>query len=234
MDKEDLEIKKNLAYAYQILAKLGMDDHTYTHLSARPNGADYYYIFPFGMRFEEVTADNLLKVSLGGEVLDGSELQYNKTGYIIHGNIYKKRQDLNAIFHLHTIASVAVSSMKRGLLQVSQWALHFYNNLAYHDYDALSLNAKQGGDLADDLADKNILIMRNHGFIAGGKTIHEAMFYCYHFEQACKAQIAILSSGEELIIPSDEICKKAYIDIMNFEQDLGIRDWKAWVRFLGK
>jgi ribulose-5-phosphate 4-epimerase/fuculose-1-phosphate aldolase len=36
-----LETKFNLASAYQILAILGFDDHTYTHLSARPKGADY-------------------------------------------------------------------------------------------------------------------------------------------------------------------------------------------------
>jgi ribulose-5-phosphate 4-epimerase/fuculose-1-phosphate aldolase len=40
------EIKFNLASAYQILAILALDDHTYTHLSARPEGADFYYIYP--------------------------------------------------------------------------------------------------------------------------------------------------------------------------------------------
>nr|MBP9778816.1 class II aldolase/adducin family protein [Rickettsiaceae bacterium] len=74
-----MSIKKNLAYAYQILAKLGMDDHTYTHLSARPQGANYYYINPFGLRFEEVTENNLLKVSFDGEIIEGEEFQYNKT-----------------------------------------------------------------------------------------------------------------------------------------------------------
>ena len=63
-----MSIKKNLAYAYQILAKLGMDDHTYTHLSARPHSANYYYINPFGLRFEEVTENNLLKVSFDGGI----------------------------------------------------------------------------------------------------------------------------------------------------------------------
>ena len=95
------EVKQNLAYAYQILAKLGMDDHTYTHLSARPEGADYYYIYPFGLRFEEVTPECLLKVSLDGNILEGKEYQYNKTGYIIHGSIYRARPDLNAVYHLH-------------------------------------------------------------------------------------------------------------------------------------
>ena len=103
----DNKIKTDLANAYQIVAKLGMDDHTYTHLSARPNGADYYYIYPFGLRFDEVTPSCLLKVSLTGDILEGKEKQYNKTGYVIHGSIYRNRSELNSIVHLHTIATIA-------------------------------------------------------------------------------------------------------------------------------
>ena len=229
----DLEVRKNLSYAYRILGKLGFDDHTYTHLSARPNGADYYYIYPFGLRFEEVTPECLLKVNLDGEILEGSEFQYNKTGYIIHGSIYKARSDLNAIYHLHTVPSVAVSCMKDGLLPVSQWALHFYNQLAYHDYNSLALdNNEHGVDLVDDLGDKKIIFLRNHGYIACGHTPWEAMFYCYHLENACRTQIAILSSGAEFITPSVDICKKANKDLLSFEEDLGMRDWLAWIRWV--
>lgn len=228
-----MSIRKNLAYAYQILAKLGMDDHTYTHLSARPQGEEYYYINPFGLRFEEITEDNLLKVSFDGEVLEGSEFQYNKTGYVIHGNIYKKRPELTTVFHLHTVASIAVSAMKDGLLPLSQWALHFYNQVNYHGYNSLALDDnEQGTDLAADLGDKKILFLRNHGFITCGGTIHEALFYAYHLELSCKTQVAALSSGRELIMPSKAVCERSNHDLLTFEQDLGYRDWQAWVRWV--
>lgn len=224
-------IKQNLAYAYQIIAMLGMDDHTYTHLSARSENGNQYYIYPFGLRFEEVTANNLLKVDFDGNILEGKEFQYNKTGYIIHGNIYKERKDVNAIFHLHTPATVAVSSMGSGLLYISQWALHFYHKIAYYKYDSLALNFKKhGNDLVKSLADKNILLMQNHGMLTCGKTIWEAMFYTYHLEMACKAQCLALQSKIDLITPSKEICEQAVSDLLSFEEDLGIRDWHAWVR----
>lgn len=226
-------VKKNLAYAYQILGKLDMADHTYTHLSARPAGADFYYINPFGLRFEEITEHNLLKVSLEGEVLEGSEFQYNKTGYTIHGSIYKKRSDLNAVFHLHTVATIAVSAMKQGLLPISQWALHFYGQVNYHEYNSLALdNDVHGNDLVDDLGDKKVLFLRNHGMITSGATIHEAMFYCHHLELACKTQVAALSMGHDLIIPNEEVCKKSNHDLLTFEKDLGWRDWQAWIRWV--
>ena len=229
----DSKIKADLANAYKIIAKLGMDDHTYTHLSARPKGANYYYIYPFGLRFDEVTPSCLLKVSLTGNLLEGREKQYNKTGFVIHGSIYRSRPELNSIFHLHTVATVAVSAMKNGLLPISQWALHFYENVTYHDYNALALDdTRQGDPLARDLADKKVMFLRNHGFISCGTTVQEALFYCYHLELACKTQIAALSCNAELIIPSRDICKQTCKDVLSFEKNLGERDWEAWVRLL--
>lgn len=232
---QDYEIKRNLAYAYQILAYLGLDDHTYTHLSSRPQGADYYFIYPFGLRFEEVTPDNLLKVDMEGNILEGSEYQYNDTGYVTHSSIYKARPDLSSIFHLHTAHMTAVSAMKHGLLPITQWALHFYNQLSFHQYDSLVLDKKQQGtNLAKDLSDKQVMFLRNHGIIACGKTVHEALFYCYHLELACKSQCIALSSGAELLIPDEATCIRSNQTLLNFEQDLGKRDWDSWVRMIDR
>jgi ABC-type uncharacterized transport system ATPase subunit len=66
------------------------------------------------------------------------------------------------------------------------------------NYDDLDNNF-HGVDLVRDLADKKIMFLRHHGMIACGKTIHEALFYCYHLELACKTQIAAFSSGAESI-----------------------------------
>ncbi|QQV75144.1 Decarboxylase NovR [Rickettsia tillamookensis] len=229
-----MDIKYNLAAAYQIMAYLSLDDHTYTHLSARPKNADFYYIYPFGLRFEEVTTENLLKVSLDGKILEGEEYQYNKTGYFIHGSIYKARPDISAIFHYHTPASIAVSALKCGLLLFSQWALHFYDRISYYDYNSLVLDAnKQSTRLVNDLKQNYVMLLRNHGAITCGKTIHEAMFYTYHLEQACKTQILLNSIKEqELITPSVEICKQTVKDLLSFEEDLGKRDWEAWLRLV--
>lgn len=227
-------IKNNLAMAYRILSYLGMDDHTYTHLSAREEGADYFYIYPFGLLFEEVTPHNLLKVSLDGQILEGSGASYNKTGYVIHSSVYKARPDINAIFHIHTPAGVAVSAMEAGLMSISQWALHFYGKVSYHSYDSLALDDSNNKCLIQDLGENFTMMMRNHGTLTCGKTIHEALFYTYHLEKACQTQVMALQTGQGLIIPPEEICKATVADLLNFEKDLGARDWAAWIRKLGK
>lgn len=223
-------IRTQLAQAYRILAHLGMDDHTYTHLSARASDGISYYIYPFGLRFEEVTPECLLHVSLDGQILDGVEAHYNRTGFMIHGAIYQARPDLNAIFHVHTPEMVAVSALREGLLSISQWALHFYERVAYHAYDSLVLDQAQAPRLIQDLGDKSVMLMRHHGAVTAGKTLHEALFYLYHLQQACKTQCLTLAQGREVVQIPAAMCQKAVADLLTFEEDLGRRDWDAWVR----
>lgn len=212
-----------------------LDDLTYTHLSVRYPGENAYYIYPFGLLFEEVTPENLIKVTLDGEVIEGREDQYNKTGYVIHGSIYRNRPDINAIFHLHTPEIVAVSAMQSGLKPISQWALHFYNKVAYHEYNSLALSAEEHEkNLVRDLGEKYVMLLKHHGSITSGRTIQEAFFYTHHLQKACETQCLALQSGELLHSIPSEICEKAVEDLLSFEKDLGLRDWRAvqrWVNF---
>ncbi len=227
------QVRQDLAMAYRIFAHLGWDDLTYTHLSARIPGRDAFLIQPFGLLFEEVRPEDLIEVSFEGEVLDRKNHSFNHTGYVIHGSIYKARPDLNASFHLHTIDGVAVSAMEEGLLPVSQFALHFYNRISYHDYGSLALEFHgQGGKVATDLGQNKAMLLRNHGTITCGENIQEAFLYANFLEKACQTQVKCLSSGRPLIIPPPEICEKAARDLREFEPNFGARDWQAWMRKL--
>lgn len=230
----DIDIRKKLAICYQSLAQRGMDDLTYTHLSARSTKGDSFFIQPFGLKFEEVTTESLIEVSFDGNIISGTRSQYNETGYEIHASVYKARSDLNASFHLHTTAGVAVSAMKFGLLPISQFALHFYGAVSYHDYNSLVLHQnKNKNALVDDLGQNKVMFLKNHGTLTAGYSIEEAMFYTHHLEQACKVQVKALTAGyDNLIIPDEETCKNAVKDLLSFEEKLGHRDFAALTRHL--
>ena len=220
---------QELVWAHHILSHLGMDDHTYTHLSIRSSAGNSYYLNAFGMRFEEACLDSLVHVSLDGEVLSDNEKIYNPTAYHTHGTIYKHRKDVNAIFHMHTPEIVAVSCQPEGLLMASQWALHFYNQIAYHDYNSLIVKSEQGLKLVDDLGMHKILLMRHHGALIAGSTIYEAMFFSYHLQQACKTQCLLKCNHLTL---DESLIKSANYDLLRFEKNIGKRDWDAWLRML--
>lgn len=232
-EETNFSIREDLSLAYRILAFLGWDDLTYTHLSARIPGKESFLIQPFGALFEEATPESLIEINFRGEVVDQTHKQYNHTGYVIHGSIYKERPDLNAVFHLHTVDGVAVSALKEGLLPLSQFSLHFYNRMSYHDYSSLALDFHhQGSSVAKDLGSNKAMILRNHGTLTCGETIPEAFLYAYFLEKSCQVQVRALNSGKETITPPSEICEQAARDLREFEPNFGARDWEAWKRKL--
>lgn len=224
--------KLKLSQFYHILSHLGLDDHTYTHVSARCPSGDGYYIYAFGLCFNEVSPDNLLKIDFDGKVISGNEELYNPTGYIIHGEIYNSRPDINSIAHLHSKETIAVSIDMKGLRPISQHALHFYNKISYHNYGSLALSKDHGNSIKADLGRNYTMLMRNHGSLTCGKTIEESLFYTYHLQKACEVQCLIMSMNCEISEISNEICEKSVNDLLNFEENLGERDFKAWIRNL--
>lgn len=225
-------LKQNLSFAHKIIAKLKMDDLTYTHISARGDEAHEFFISPFGTQFAFVEPENLLHFNFEGQLLGESKGQnFNKTGFAIHSSIYKARPEVGCVIHLHTKETIAVSVNKKGLLPLSQHALHFYNQVSYHCYDSLVLTPKAEEEmLIKDLAQKNVMFLRNHGFITVGKTIWEALFYAYHLQKACEIQVLV--PNEDVIFPSHEVCEKARKDLLSFEKDLGRRDFESFLQIL--
>ena len=222
-------LKHDLALAYRIFASMGMDNFTYTHLSARLPGEDSFYMYPLGFLYSEVMPSSLLHISFEGNLLDGRQEQFNPTGYAIHSSIYRNRPDVNAVFHLHTTAGVAVSAMECGLLPISQFAFHFYDRVSYQDYDSLALDPIKEAEKVKTVMGKTnkTVILRNHGTVTCGSTIQEAFFFTHHLEEACKVQCLAMGSQQKLVMPDHLVCEKARDQLLSFEASLGERDWEA-------
>src|SRR6516225_1522095 len=160
-------VRIDLAAAYRLIHRLGLDDSIYTHISVRlPGQHDRFLINPYGMRFEEVTASNLVTVDLDGKVVeDALGLGINPAGFTIHSAVHAARPDVVCVLHTHTVAGVAVSSQRQGLLPLNQWSLQFTDRLAYHDYEGIALDLDERERLVGDLGDKYVMVLRNHGML---------------------------------------------------------------------
>ena len=94
------------------------------------------------------------------------------------------RPDAGCVLHTHTVAGVAVSSLACGLQPVNQWALQFYNRVAYHDYEGIALDLDERERLVADLGQQNAMILRNHGLLTVGATVAEAFILMLNLDRA--------------------------------------------------
>jgi len=203
---EERELRIQLAAAYRLADKYGMSELIYTHISLRvPGPTPAYLLNPYGMLFNQITASSLLKLDFAGNLVGPSEWPVNRAGAAIHGSILAARPDINCVFHTHMPYTTAVSSLQCGLLPMSQPALRFQGQTAYHDYGRAATDPAECQRLARDIGNKSVMLLRNHGGITTGKTVMEAFIGSYYLEKACQFQILAQSAGAPLVMPADDI-----------------------------
>ena len=72
---------------------------------------------------------------------------------------------------------------------ISQDACAFYNDQAvYAEYGAANL-IEEGRAIAESLADKKVVLMQNHGILATGSTVEEALFWFVSLDRCCQSQL---------------------------------------------
>jgi ribulose-5-phosphate 4-epimerase/fuculose-1-phosphate aldolase len=230
------EMRVNLAACYRLIAHFRWTDFIYTHISARvPDQEGQFLINAYGLMFEEVTASNLVKVDVDGKVIDDpTGLGANPGGFTIHSAIHMARPEVACVLHTHSNAGVAVAAQKHGLLPITQHALRFYNRIAYHDYEGVSLDWSERQRLEAALGDKWVLILRSHGLLTLGRTVREAFDRIYYLERACAAQIAALAGGAEVILQAAEIGEHVARQFERPERPAAQRDWPALLRLLDR
>jgi ribulose-5-phosphate 4-epimerase/fuculose-1-phosphate aldolase len=203
---EEWEARVNLAALYRLVDHYGWTDMIFTHISLRvPGPNDHFLINPFGLMFDEITASNLLKIDLEGNLVMPSEFAVNAAGFTIHGAVHMSAPQHHCVIHTHSDDGVAVAAQEQGLLPISQQALTIIPDLAYHDYEGIALNHEERDRILDDMGDKHCLILRNHGLMTVGETPADAFLRLFFLERACTMQIRAMSGGAELLRPNQEV-----------------------------
>lgn len=228
----EAEQRRDLAACYRLADMYKMGKVIWNHITARvPGTIDQLLVFRLGCRYDEVTATNLLKISLDGRALDGRNDSLNLAAYVIHGGIYRHRPDVMCVMHTHSRGGQAVSCLKEGLLPLSQESMMFYEDIAYHDYEGISDDTSESDRLARDLGPHNQMILRNHGLITVGSSVAEAFWRMYYLEMACGLQIDVLSSGAPYALPPPEIARKVRAQYLK-DFFPGHYEWPALLRGL--
>ncbi len=157
-----------------------------------------FLINPYGLTFDEITASSLVKIGLDGRKVEPSPHEVNPAGFTIHSAIHAAREDAICVMHLHTHDGVAVSAQRDGVLPISQQSMVVLSSLAYHDYEGIALVDDEKPRLVRDLADRDYLMLRNHGLLTVGDSVATAFLNMYMFQSVCAIQLRAQSGGGEL------------------------------------
>jgi ribulose-5-phosphate 4-epimerase/fuculose-1-phosphate aldolase len=230
------QARVDCACAYRLVRIFRMDDIVYNHISVHIPGTDEYLLNAMGLMYDEICASSLLKVDLKGKVRwqpdwpKGLDYTFNYAGFVIHGAVHEAKPELQCVIHTHSPASMAVSSLKKGLLPMTQMAMRF-DRVAYHDYEGVALDLQERKSLVEDLGDADVMLLRNHGALAVGRTVGEAFNNLYRLEKACVAQLLAQGANDEIILPSPEVQEKTrHMYRRGVRRVVGLLEWPAMRR----
>ena len=202
----ETEARIHLAAALRLAALDGLEEGIDNHFTVvRPGHPGQYLILPFGQHWSEARASGLMVFDEAGQTLQG-EGAVELSAQCIHAPLHRLT-GANVVMHTHQTWALALNMLQDNrLLPASQTAAFFHGQIAYDDdYTGLAATLQEGERLAQVMAGKPILFMKNHGVITTGDTVAQAYRRLYKLERVCRAQVLALSTGQPLQLLSDEV-----------------------------
>ena len=162
-------------------------------------GGSSMAITPSSMEYEGLTPEDIIVVDFTLAVIEGKTGLKPSVESILHSTIYQNRPDCNAVVHSHQPYGSALA-----LINTPVPALFDEVSLALGPLiDIIPYGLSGSPELAANTATKlsnnaNAYIIQNHGILALGKTIHQALLNAELLEKVAHAYCLALSTGKSI------------------------------------
>ena len=235
MSKLDSAIR-NLVIANRILANEEVVD-AYGHVSVRHPDHPEHYLLSRSRSPELVDAGDIMEFSFDGKPVGGDK----RPPYLerfIHGCIYAKRPEINAVIHSHAEEvlpfSVSLTTRMRPVVHtagcmgahVPLWDIRD----KFGDTNLLVTNTEQGRELAAALGPNSVVLMAGHGFAAAGRSLLEVVRIAVYLPKNARVYMDALRLGEVRVLSPGEIEHKIVKDP---EAPENWRAWEYWAKRAG-
>ncbi|WP_336660013.1 class II aldolase/adducin family protein [Leucobacter sp. USHLN153] len=193
-----------VATACRVLEANGHADYVWGHVSLRDEENRGFWMKPAGFGFDEVGPEDVILVDFDGTVIEGDRKRHSE--WPIHAELMLKDPSINSVVHTHPPHAIALAARGEELLPVSHAGTLFTPpSVPRFDLTAnLILTPELGRALAATVGEARVAFMVNHGIVAAGGSVQEAVARAVLLEKACDQQLKITSPGVTPSFPSAE------------------------------
>jgi len=190
------ELKQAIIDACLLLEARGDIIGTYGNASARvPEGL---IVTPSRVDYHTLTPDDMMTVADDGSVIDGHRIPSSETS--VHRLIYRARSDVGAVLHTHSFYATALSCLHVTVpVIVEEQSQVVGDEIRCTNYVPAGQHEKLGEEVARALGKSNGVLLANHGVVACGRTIDEALFVTQVVERV--AHMRLLTGSAAVPIP---------------------------------
>jgi ribulose-5-phosphate 4-epimerase/fuculose-1-phosphate aldolase len=224
---------RELVDANHILFDQGVVDG-FGHVSARHPERPDRFLLARSMAPALVTEKDVLEFDLDGNpVVPGGPAPYLER--FIHGEIYRKRQDVMSVVHSHSPSVVpfsVVTGIKLqpvchmcGFLSAKGTPIFEIRDFAGPGSDLLITSGKLGAALADSLGEGPAVLMRGHGSTVVAGTLRQAVFRAVYTEVGARLQMESMKLGPVTFLTEEETVGTTKTISTQYD-----RSWFLWLK----
>ncbi|MHA1937476.1 MAG: class II aldolase/adducin family protein [Candidatus Thorarchaeota archaeon] len=164
---------------------------------------EHAVITPSSVPYVKMTVDDIVVVNREGDVIEADRNASVETP--THLEIYKQREDANAVVHSHSVYATALAVLQKplppildevvpklgGEIRVTSYAMPGTKDLAKNVVEAMDR--------------RSAVLIANHGAVTCGNTIRKALDNAILLERTCRIYLLALRAGDPIPLPEDVV-----------------------------
>ena len=203
--------------AAQQLLRLGLVAATSGNVSLRLEGDEkegLIAVTPASTDYATMTPEDIVVVDYDVDVIEGDAVPSSES--LTHVAVYKARSDISAVIHTHSIyASVlAVAGVPLPPI-LDELVAYLGGPVEVAEYGFPS-SEDLGEKAIQAMGERNAVFIRNHGVLAAGRDMPDALRACELVERASQIYIQARALGSVRTLPSEVV--EAELNIFRMRQ----------------
>ncbi len=190
-----------IGYALKVV-DAGLISSTWGNISARDPASGLIAITPSGMEYRKLIPEDIVIVDKNGTLIDSKRKPSSETP--MHALFYRERPEINGIVHTHSCYATAMSTLKKEIPVVLAELACVGGPVKVAEY-ARGGTEEFGLAALRAIGDRTAVLQQNHGVLAIGKTLNDALFSAIVVEEAAKIYWMALQVGEPFILSDQEV-----------------------------
>lgn len=183
------ELRTEIAETFRLLNETSLTFGFSGNISVRAPQEGLFIITPSGLKKARLNPEDMIVVDSKGNVIEGTKKPSVET--LMHLAIYVNRKDVKAIIHAHPIYSTVFAVTGVNIIPVTEEMILYTGGEVRVAKYALFGTEALARNVLKALGDRRAVLLRNHGIVACGKDLDEAMDVLLCVER--EAEIILLS-----------------------------------------
>ncbi len=199
------KLRQEVYEGNMLLPRSGLVTWTSGNVSGRDPASGYVVIKPSGVRYENLTPEDLVVLDLEGRVVEGRLKP--SVDALTHLYIYRHRPDVHGVVHTHSPFATAFAAVGRPIpVYLTAIADEFGGPIPVGAYAKIG-SEEIGAEVVRSIGDSVAILMKNHGVFTIGATVMAAVKAAVMVEDVARTVFYALQLGQPDELPPEEVAR---------------------------